>query len=201
MLSTTNLRIAQLILAAGGSKRMGSPKQLLSFRGTSLIEYAISESIKTNVTQTFVVLGANYDLIQQKIASYPVSILKNLSWEVGMGSSIRFGMEHIKKEKKYDAVLISLIDQPLLGSSHYDQLINELIKNKNNIVATDLGKRVGVPAIFTNDYFDELSELDADYGARYVIEKNNDKVKKIQVYDKGKDIDTPKEYKDLIAGR
>lgn len=199
MSSQANHRIAQLILAAGGSKRMGLPKQLLSFNKTTLIEHAISESLKTTVVHVYVVLGANYDLIQKQIASYPVTILRNSNWELGMGSSIGFGMEYIQKEKGYDAVLISLIDQPLLDSVHFNNLIHKFSISESNIVATNLGKRVGVPAIFDEKCFNKLSELNADYGARYFIERNINIVKMIEAEERGKDIDTPEQYQNLIS--
>jgi len=195
-------KIAHIILAAGTSSRMGSPKQLLPWNDTTLIGHTIQEALKLENTTVFVVLGAYYELIYQKVHHFSVNILENLNWEKGMGSSICAGVCAVMQdESTYNAVLISLADQPLLDHNHYELLISELIKNPNSIIATNLGKRIGVPGIFPACYFDELSQLNSDYGARYIIANNKDKTIAISARSKEADIDTMQEYRAMIKGR
>ncbi len=195
-------KIAQIILAAGTSSRMGEPKQLLPWHQTTLIGHAIQEALKTETSSVFVVLGAYYDLIYEQVHHFPITILENPNWEMGMGSSIRFGVKTAIQDKlTFDAVLISLVDQPLIDAIHFEALISKYKENPESIVATNLGKRIGAPGIFPASYFDELAMLKSDYGARYIIEKYKDKTKVITATDKGVDVDTMKEYQDLVQGK
>ncbi|MEW7291755.1 nucleotidyltransferase family protein [Aquimarina sp. 2304DJ70-9] len=202
MSSLQEPKIAQIILAAGASSRMGEPKQLLPWHGTTLIGHAIKEALQVETSSVFVVLGAYYDLIYKEVCNFPVTILEHPNWKMGMGSSIRFGVKTATQDKlTFDAVLISLIDQPLIDAVHLEALISKYNANPESIVATDLGGRTGAPAIFPASCFDELSMLKSDYGARYIIEKHKDKTKVVTASGKGVDLDTKKEYQALVQGK
>ncbi len=197
---TQNPRIAQIILAAGASSRMGEPKQLLPWKGITLIGHAISQSLAIEKVSTYVVLGANYDLIYKQINHFPITILRNQNWELGMGSSIQIGVKTILENNYlFDAVLISVIDQPLIQLSHYDDLITKFIKDSPPIVASDLGSRIGVPAIFSKAIFEELMQLQEDYGARYIVKKYLNEVKIIPLANQGIDIDTKEQYQKMVS--
>ncbi|WP_062059267.1 nucleotidyltransferase family protein [Aquimarina longa] len=193
-------KIAHLILAAGSSTRMREPKQLLPWGDTTMIGYAIEQALLIKDTSVYVVLGAYYDAIYKEVNHFPITIFKNIDWQSGMGSTIRCGIQGILKDDlQYDVVLISLVDQPLLGAVHYASMITQFCNHSNTIiVATALGERVGVPAMIPITYFDELTELKADYGARYIIKENSTIVKTISVADKGLDIDTIEEYHSVL---
>ncbi len=199
MLYLQNPKIAHLILAAGSSTRMGEPKQLLPWGETTLIGHAILQSLELKEITTHVVLGANYDLIHKRINQFPITIIRNPNWQTGMGSSICFGIKHIKQDElSYDAVLISLIDQPLIDTNHLEILITQFRNESTTIVASDLGNRVGVPAIFSSTIFDELERLEEDFGAKYIIKKHINEVKVVSAISKSIDVDTMKQYKELI---
>jgi len=167
-------RIAQLILAAGASTRMGEPKQLF-------------------------VLGANYQLIYDQIEKYPVKVVENKNWSLGMGSSIQIGVNTIlQSEEAFDAILISLIDQPLIKTKDYGALIEKFESKECPIVASDLGDRIGVPAIFSKPLFEELRQLEKDYGARYIIEKYKNQTEIILLNSVGVDVDTMQQYRQII---
>lgn len=147
---------------------------------------------------TFVVLGAHFETIQKEIKHFPVEILHNTNWESGMGASISFGIEHIvKNEKNVEAVLITLVDQPLIDEEHLNNLISKFNKNQEAIIATSMKDRIGVPAIFSKRYFNELLELNEDYGARQIIKKYKDLIIATDGKDKTYDIDTKEQYKRL----
>lgn len=178
---------------------MGSPKQLLPWKEESLIVSEIKKVQKLPQVETYVILGANFDLIHKEIKHLPVHILYNKSWESGMGTSISTGVRHIMSaKKKYKAVLISLIDQPFLDLEHFNNLIDHYVKNTSAIVATVMKNKRGVPAIFSNIYFQELSVLKEDFGARYIIKKYEDKVITVDGENKTDDMDTIEQYKLLI---
>ena len=117
------VNITHLLLAAGGSNRMGTPKQLLPWGNITLIEHQINTLLETG-HNVVVVLGAYANDILPIIKKLPVTICINNNWENGMGASIAFGTEMISN-KFHDAsgVLISLIDQPLVTTLHFQKML------------------------------------------------------------------------------
>jgi len=190
--------IAHIILAAGSSSRMGVPKQLLPWKNSSLIGCEIKKSLQLKELTTFVVLGANFEIIKKEIEHDPVEVLYNPNWRLGMGTSISVGIQHILKNNTlFGAVLITLVDQPFMDVIHLRSLISKYIENENKIIATKMKDRIGVPAIFPNPYFEVLSDLKEDYGARHIIKKYKDHIISIDGKNKTDDIDTPEQYKAL----
>jgi molybdenum cofactor cytidylyltransferase len=189
---TSNYKIAGLLIAAGSSKRMGKPKQLLPWRNTTLLEHAIKQLKASKIHKLFVVLGANFNLISSKINSEGIHIIKNPNWQKGMGTSIASGISEIDSGD-YDAVLIALGDQPFQDSFHYNSLIEKYLEKKN-IVATALEEKAIVPAVFPEQYFEQLKNLKGDAGARNILADN--KRSSVLVPSNGKDIDidTPEDY-------
>lgn len=190
---TSNYKIAGLLIAAGSSKRMGKPKQLLPWGDTNLLQHAIAQLKASKIHKVFVVLGANFNLINSKIDSTGIHIIKNENWQMGMGTSIASGISEIGTGD-YDAALITLGDQPFQDSLHYDSLIDKYLEKKN-IVATALEKKAIVPAVFPEQYFEQLKSLRGDAGARTILAEN--KVRTFFIPSNGKDIDidTPEDYK------
>lgn len=194
-----NPKIAVLILAAGSSSRMGSPKQLLPWKKTTLIGHSVEQALALQQKSVYVVLGANYKLIYNKIRHFPVTVIHNTNWQSGIGSSISFGIKNIiQNNAYYDAVLILLTDQPLIDNQHLDRLITKYKTNTNLFVATGLKSRAGVPAIIPSSHFNQLLDLKEDFGARYILKQNKNKVVVVSAFDKGADIDTQKEYKAVL---
>ncbi len=191
-------KIAHLILAAGASSRMKQPKQILPWGTTTLIGHAIEQSIALKNVHTMVVLGAHSNEIQDKIEQFSITILNHTNWRLGMGSSISFGIDYMMStDVLYDGVLISLVDQPLIETSHFNTLIATFQEKSKNIIASDLGSRVGVPAVFSKNFFSDLSKLNKDYGARYLIQKHQDQTETIAANDIAIDIDTIEQYEAL----
>jgi len=191
--------IATLILAAGNSSRMGEPKQLLPWKNTFLLHHAIHTAIHLTNSKTFVVLGANHELIASKIDSINTEILYNENWKLGLGSSIAFGVQSImRSNQKFDGVLIMLSDQPLIHSNYLDGLIS-LFKARNNQIIASVykTKKLGVPAVFYLYYFKELSCLNQDEGAKKVITDHIDNVITVNANHLITDIDTKEDYETL----
>ena len=192
------LNIAILILAAGESKRMGTPKQLLKWKNTTLLGHTIQVSETLNL-KTFVVLGANFEEIKNSISSRSIQILNHENWKNGLGSSIAFGVDYIfKNELDIEAILIVLADQPLINSEYLNSMISVFEKGKNQIIASSYkdGKK-GVPVLFDKIYFKELAQLSNDKGAKRLIEKYTDKVVLLNAESMVSDIDTIEDYNGL----
>ena len=191
-------KISNILIAAGESKRIGKPKQLLDWGSVTLIENQIRTLLKTE-ENIYVVLGAYYNEIFNVIKKYPIKIFYNKNWKNGMGSSIAFGIKEIlKKSKNYQGFLISLCDMPLIEANYFKKLIQNFNINKNKIIVSKskLGV-IGVPAIFPKTLENELMKLNEDVGAKEIINKYKVSVNEI-LCDDLDDIDTLESYKKLI---
>ena len=189
--------IAVLILAAGKSSRMRGIKQLLPWKGTTLLLHALNTILEIKKEKVFMVLGANSELIQtqSKLQSHPVTLIKNEAWQKGLGSSIACGIDAIsKQEQDIDGILICLADQPLLTSSYYKELIRVFKTNTTPIVATKYPKKSGVPAVFSIEIARELIHLNEDHGARHLMSKYKDNIIVLDTGEQIMDIDTPETY-------
>lgn len=186
------LKIGGILLAAGGSSRLGKPKQLLQFQGRSLIRIAADTLTNSLCRPIVVVLGAETDRSAYEVADLPVGVCANGEWQIGMGSSIRSGLQHLLgNEPDLDAVVIALSDQPLVTAADIDSLITEFITTTSPIVAARYGGIVGVPALFSKAVFGELLGLDGDKGARRIIRSRPDDVRTVTIETAAIDIDTP----------
>ena len=192
-------KIAILILAAGGSSRMGSPKQLLKWKDSNLLDQTISKAIQLKTEEVVVVLGANSDKILPKIDQNKVNILINQNWEFGLGSSISEGIKFIQMSyPDLQGVLIMLSDQPLIELDHYLTLIDVFTSGSRQIIATKYNDgKLGVPALFDSFYFNDLSELNSETGAKKLLSKYSDNVISIKNDQSAFDIDTHKQYLEL----
>jgi len=189
-------KIAMIILAAGESKRLGAIKQNLPWKKTTLLGHAIEQGLSSIAEAVFVVLGSNAETIINEIDQTKITIVKNSNWQKGMGTSIACAMYYLhKKSLHFDAVLIALVDQPLIDTIHYNNLIYSLFNNNINLIATQINKRAGVPAIFASKYFTALSKLDKDYGARNILRNNQNDIQTLNIGDRIIDIDTLEAYK------
>lgn len=178
---------------------MGEPKQLLPWKNTFLLNHVINNAIQLDNSKSYIVLGANQKLIKSKIKRDDINTIHNKNWELGLGSSIAFGITSImKSEYKFDGVLIILGDQPLINSSYLKKLSSKFTYGNNQIIASTYeGKKIGVPALFDIVYFDELSKLNQDKGAKKVIINHIDNVTTIDANQLITDIDTEEEYEKL----
>ena len=116
------MKIAILIIAAGASRRLGQPKQLVPFRDTFLLNYIIQECQTSEVGTIYIVLGANAERIQSRLSD-DLTTFYHPNWNDGMGTSIAFGIEQLKS-KDYDGVIIVVGDQPFFSSFLLDIVLS-----------------------------------------------------------------------------
>lgn len=193
-------KIGIILLAAGASRRMGTPKQLLKIGKDTLIERAISIAKQIDNSQTVVVLGANADKIKPIIESdKTIDITINEDWQKGMGTTLQTGIQFLlKKTPALEAVIISVCDQPHLNKIILQQLITEFKKTKGEIIAAAYANIKGVPALFSKTLFPKLLTLNEDEGARKIIKNHEGKVLTID-FPKGEiDLDTPAAYQQFL---
>jgi molybdenum cofactor cytidylyltransferase len=189
------MKIAILILAAGESKRMQGIKQLLPWKKTTLLGNAIEQALKSKATQVYVVLGANANKIAPTIEHYNIQNIENKDWKNGLGNSIACGVNYItENQNQYEAILITLADQPLITPTYFNELLEEYAKKEAKIIASETNNSPSVPAIFDADYFDKLTELNEDKGAKEILSANQNEVYVVRSNANLVDIDTQMEY-------
>jgi molybdenum cofactor cytidylyltransferase len=187
--------IGLIILAAGASTRMGSPKQLLQFSGKSLIRYSAQMALASKCFPVVVVLGANKNLITLELEDMPVFVTENPDWQDGMASSIRSGLDMLLTvHAGVKAAIVMLCDQPFVNTLFINQLVDTFEKDQGRIVASYYGNDFGVPALFHKSLFDELSGLQGNAGAKKLIGQYREEVIPVVFPEGLVDIDTPEDY-------
>ncbi|NKI32310.1 nucleotidyltransferase family protein [Croceivirga thetidis] len=185
-------KVAVLVLAAGASTRMGKPKQLLPWKNTTLLGHVIS-NLRVVSKHILVVLGANHEKILPTLPSYLESVI-NIAWQSGMGTSIALGVGELEKSVNPEAILICLVDQPLIDAELFKKIIDLHNLNPSKIIATTYVGGKGVPALFPKKYFNALKQFSADYGARHFLKSNKNEVIPFDSDGKAVDLDTPANY-------
>lgn len=199
MLDNKYFQVGLILLAAGESRRMGTSKQLLSYRGSSLIRHAVTMAVASECQPTIVVLGANSDRISWEINDLPVHITYNAQWQRGMSASIATGIEAMLEiETNFDAVIVALADQPLITASVYDCLIKSYYQNEVKTIASNYSNTVGVPALFDRALMPELLDLKHQGGAKQLLQKYSDRAFDLNLPEAAIDIDTPEDYQKLL---
>lgn len=188
------MAIGVIILAAGGSSRMGSPKQLLPFQGQSLVRHAAQCALGSVCDRVVVVTGCHADEVKREVEDLPLSVIENRSWQSGMSSSIRAGLEEMVTTDDIESVIVMLCDQPFVSPDVLNDLVDAQRTSGKPIVASTYGATRGVPAIFSGEFFSELALLTADQGARRVIAANPADVATISFPQGAIDVDTPHDH-------
>jgi molybdenum cofactor cytidylyltransferase len=188
--------IGVIILAAGGSSRLGQPKQLLRDGGESLVRRVAKTALESDCDRVVIVIGSYAEQVRRELDDLPVSIIENQDWQSGMSSSIRAGVEELLRDD-LDGVVIMLCDQPLVTP----ELINNLLRTHREIgrpiVASTYSGTRGVPAFFSKELLTELASLIADEGARRIISKHPELVATITFAQGEIDIDTRQDHERL----
>lgn len=196
MLSGIDSNIVVVILAAGGSKRMGVPKQLLPWGSETLLVKTVVTALSLKQHSVITVLGANYHLIKKEIDQFPITILKNDIWEKGLGTSIASAMQYVMTHNpETKGILFVLADQPFINSNYLKMMIEAFQKNKKGIIATAYeNEKKGVPVLFDKHYFQSLSKLNDDIGAKHILKANESHIKTLITPVKNVDLDTKIDY-------
>ena len=192
--------IGAIVLAAGGSSRLGSPKQLLTFREETLIRHAAKAALQSVCDRVVVVVGNQAEQMRRELDDLAVSVVENQNWQSGISSSIRAGLEEMLTSD-CDGVVIMLCDQPFVTADVLNELISTHRTTGHTIVASTYGTTRGVPAFFAAELFTELASLTADEGARRIIAAHSEEVATVEFPQGSIDIDTPSDIHVLATKR
>lgn len=186
-----------IILAAGGSSRLGEPKQLLQYGNVNLIQRAVREAKATDAKRVVVVLGSRAEEIQQTLSSIEVEIVRNDNWSEGIGASIRSGIDFVASDESVDGVILMVCDQPYVSSASLVELMKHQRESGKPIVASQYKNTVGTPAFFHRSFFQHLQELEGDTGAKKILLDHNHEVFTVKFPLGDIDIDTREDYEML----
>lgn len=190
------MKVGVVLLAAGGSSRLGHPKQLLIHQGKTLLRRAAEAAVRAGCGPVVAVLGAQAEAVQAQLTELPVHMVRNESWETGLGSSLRVGLRALEAAEPagatpgVDAVLIMLCDQLRVDVGHLRALVKAFQRTEAPIVASGYAGTRGVPALFSRAIFPELEALTLDEGARGVIARKPSRVVEVTLEGGGEDVDT-----------
>jgi molybdenum cofactor cytidylyltransferase len=190
----SEIKTGVIILAAGSSSRLGQPKQLLEFNGKTLIEIAVEAAQNSFAQSCILVLGANSNLISERVDHSKVDKVINENWENGMASSMQKGLKYLIENSAPDQVILMLSDQPFVDSNILNSLIENKINTDSQIIACSYNGTFGVPVLFTKKYFPELLSITGNDGAKKLVMAHQNDLNTIDFPKGAIDIDTIEDY-------
>jgi len=182
---------AAVILAAGASSRMGSPKPVLRYGGVSLLRRAALAALDAGCEPVVVVMGAHAELSRRELHALAVREVTNAEWRTGMASSLRTGVLHVAAHPGPETLIVRLCDQPHVGANVLRNLMAAHASTGKPIVACGYGGTRGVPALFARAVWPECTSVAGRAGAKQIIEKDCSRVHVAQFPEGDIDIDTP----------
>ena len=189
--------VALLLLAAGASTRMGQPKQLLPYRGRTLLRHAAETAAASGCAPLVLVTGALHEELLPEVADLPFQVVHNPDWETGMASSVRTGLAALAVAQPA-AILIMLSDQPLVPPALLHQLVARQQRTQAPAVATAYADALGVPAVFASSLFPALRQLHGTQGAGRLLAGLGEAVGRVPFAAGALDVDTPAQYAALL---
>ena len=202
IISTDNhikLTCGIVLLAAGASSRLGKPKQLLPYKGTTLLKHAVQLAVDAALKPIVIVVGANANILNIEIEESQANIVMNETWQEGMASSIRTGLQKmLELEPTINSVIMMVCDQPYVTVQLLQNLIVQHNKTGKPIIASSYKNNLGTPALFDATIFSELMQLKGDIGAKKILNNHPEWVAAIDFPMGEIDIDTEEDYKKLL---
>lgn len=192
------LKFGIVVLAAGGSTRMGRPKQLLAIDGTPLVVRAVEAALASPAWPVVVVLGSGAEAVRPFLSRLPVQMVENRNWAEGIGSSIATGVDVLDQfSGTLSGGIIALADQPRLSADTFAAL-GRAFRGRDQIVAARYSGIVGAPVLFGRAYFPELLSLLPQTGAQSVLAAHPESITPVDRPECAIDLDTPRDYERFL---
>jgi len=162
-------RVAGIVLAAGGSRRLGQPKQLVEFRGRPLVWHTVRVGLEAGLSPLVVVIGAAGEQIRRALEGESVVVIDNPTWEAGQSSSVRAGLSPV--EPGIEAAIFLLADMPLMDAELVRQVVRTHRTTLAPLVAPRVAGRRANPVLFDRVTFPDLHQLTGDQGGRSLFDR------------------------------
>ena len=179
--------IAALVLAAGASKRLGRPKQLIELDGRTLVERTATACLEGGCSPVVVTVGHAADDVRRALAGTAVTIIDSVGWREGIAASIRAGLAAVGERSQ--AVVLAVCDQPALSSAVIRRLVEAWDGDPKGRVACAYAGILGVPVLFARGWFEELARLRGERGAQALLAFECERVRRIDWQAGERDID------------
>jgi CTP:molybdopterin cytidylyltransferase MocA len=188
-----------IVLAAGGSARLGRPKQFVRFRAQPLLARTLANAQDVTPERVIVVIGASRIRARAAIHRHAprTVIMANTRWREGMSGSLRRGLAALPDEAL--AALLLTVDQPLVRTRHLRHMIEIWSRRPMRPVAARYDDRLGVPAILPKRVWKAARHSSGDVGAREILRGNADRVTEVALPEAAVDIDTPDDIQRLSS--
>ncbi|HEX4911211.1 MAG TPA: nucleotidyltransferase family protein [Permianibacter sp.] len=183
-----------LLLAAGGSTRLGRPKQLLTRNGVPLMRRMAEAALATQPLQLHVVIGAQAAAMREALDGLPVRVLENVNWRSGLASSLQLAACNVPATS--GRLLVLACDQPQLGADQLQQLLAAPVA-ESTVVATDYGADVGIPVVMPLSLLQQANRLQGDSGLKRLWQARS--LHRIHLPELAWDVDTPADLQQAIA--
>jgi molybdenum cofactor cytidylyltransferase len=190
--------LAAVILAAGASSRMGQPKQLLRFRGTSLLRRAIDTALAVPAEQVIVVLGHAADELMPEVKATGATVVLNDQWMEGVSTSLRGGLSAVSSDAR--GVFIYPADMPLVTPEALRELARRQQVSGRPAAMTEAGGVRGVPVFITRSLFPALMIQEGDVGGAQYLRGHPESVEAVRFDDPDliRDVERPEDYTRLL---
>ena len=162
-------RVAGVVLAAGGSERLGEPKQLLDWNGKSFVRTVTETALEAGLDPVRVIVGAKNTEIAKEIEDLPVEIVHNEDWQNGQSSSVRAAMDGLASD--VGAVAFLVVDQPQLTVGLLQALVEEHSRSLAAIVSPQVDGQRSNPVLFDRQTFADFETLSGDKGGRALFSR------------------------------
>jgi len=193
--------LGAVLLAAGPSTRLGQPKQLVRIDGECLVRRAASMLLELELGAVAVVTGCGADAVRSELEGLPLVLAFNRNWERGMGGSISHGVRNLPRG--LDGVLVTVCDQWRLQTVDLDCIVAQWLSDISRICVAcwDEGKAFvsGPPVIFPRPVIPELKFLQANRGARQVVDLHMDIVEFVKMPNAAYDLDRPEDLAKITS--
>jgi molybdenum cofactor cytidylyltransferase len=188
-------RIAGVVLAAGLSRRLGRPKQLLQLGDATVIHHVVRRALASSLDEVIVVLGARAADVRAVLMDEPVRFVLNDRYAEGQGTSLAAGIAALDQD--VDAAVILLGDQPGIAPELIDRIVQARRLGGASIVMAEYGEERGHPVLFGREHFPALIALEGDLGGRDIIRRHVDDVMVVTAPDHlmPPDIDTEEDWR------
>ena len=194
--------LAAIILSAGESSRMGSPKALIPYRGRTFLDHLLEVTRHPKLGRVLVVLGPHAEQIRGQVELETAHVVMNPDWKQGQLSSIQAALRQLADGDETEGIMLFLVDHPLISSMLVDQLIAEFYRSGQPIVLPTFRGKRGHPVIFAQRLYGELLAAPLEKGARTVVWAHAGEVLEVPTDEEGVvlNLNDPETFRKALGG-